>query len=524
MEQQEKTEQALSAKESKAMKKEEKKKLKEAKREQQAGKTGKKRKKAPVIITLVVIALIVIRLVSCAFSGNAGVQVSTTNAFRGDIEESVSTSGKVVSEEKVVLFAPVGGRLNEVNVAAGDAVKAGDVLMTYDMEQMEERLQEATLQQTKSSASYNSTMTENSKSQAKLNEANTNLAVLDQQLTDYKAYLKELQDKLAKSQRETQRQLAEESYELSRKSADLSKELQNSATSADRAKEINKELQDISASQARNSYVQSIAGSSDYVVNMQNEIASVQEHITECENYKAQMQSQKSTSESTILNGYQSTGYAADRDLAQLTYKEAEEQYYSAKKGIVADFDGIVTECTGVSGASVAEGAQLITLESSNNVKVTFDASKSDVGKLSIGQKVDVTISGNKYEGEISKINRMATLNASNTPMVGVEVHLTNPDDKIILGLDAKLTVHTNSAQDTLLIPVEAINADKNGDFLYVIENSMVVKRAITCGISSDEYTEVLDGITEEDQIIVNSLTGVSLEEGMAVTAVPMEQ
>ena len=34
----------------------------------------------------------------------------------------------------------------------------------------------------------------------------------------------------------------------------------------------------------------------------------------------------------------------------------------------------------------------------------------------------------------------------------------------------------------------------------------------------------ILDGITEEDQIIVNSLTGISLEEGMAVTAVPMEQ
>ena len=250
----------------------------------------------------------------------------------------------------------------------------------------------------------------------------------------------------------------------------------------------------------------------------------MQEHIEECEAYKAKMQTQKDTSEGTILNGYQSQGYVADRDLAQLTYKEAEEQYYSAKKGIVADFDGIVTECNGVSGASVTEGTQLITLESSNNVKVTFDASKSDVAKLEIGQKVDVTISGNKYEGEIAKINRMATLNASNTPMVGVEVHLTNPDDKIILGLDAKLTVHTDSAQNTLLIPVEAINADKNGDFLYVIENGMVVKRAITCGISSDEYTEVLDGVTAEDQIIVNSLTGISLEEGMAVTAVPMEQ
>ena len=107
MEQQEKTEQALSAKESKAMKKEEKRKLKETKREQKAGKIGKKRKKAPIIIAAIIIILIVIRMVSCAFSGSAGVMVSTTNAFRGDIEENVSTSGKVVSEEKAVLFAPV---------------------------------------------------------------------------------------------------------------------------------------------------------------------------------------------------------------------------------------------------------------------------------------------------------------------------------------------------------------------------------------------------------------------------------
>ena len=76
MEQQEKTEQALSAKENKAMKKEEKTKLKDTKREQKAGKIGKKRKKAPIIIAAIIIILIVIRMVSCAFSGSAGVMVS----------------------------------------------------------------------------------------------------------------------------------------------------------------------------------------------------------------------------------------------------------------------------------------------------------------------------------------------------------------------------------------------------------------------------------------------------------------
>ena len=80
MEQQEKTEQALSAKKIKEMKKAEKRKQKEAKKEQKAKNPGKKRKKAPVIIAAIIIVLIVIRMVSCAFSGNAGVMVSTTNA------------------------------------------------------------------------------------------------------------------------------------------------------------------------------------------------------------------------------------------------------------------------------------------------------------------------------------------------------------------------------------------------------------------------------------------------------------
>lgn len=47
------------------------------------------------------------------------------------------------------------------------------------------------------------------------------------------------------------------------------------------------------------------------------------------------MQSQKGSSEGTILNGYQSQAYAADKDLAQLTYQEAQEQYDAAKRRLL---------------------------------------------------------------------------------------------------------------------------------------------------------------------------------------------
>lgn len=102
-----------------------------------------------------------------------------------------------------------------------------------------------------------------------------------------------------------------------------------------------------------------------------------------------------------------------------------------------------------------------MTLENSKNLKITFQASKYDIEKLELGQRADVVISGSNYEGTVSKINRMAVRNASNTPMVGVEIHLTEVDDNIILGMDAKVTIYTNQAQNALLVPVEVINADK---------------------------------------------------------------
>ena len=43
-----------------------------------------------------------------------------------------------------------------------------------------------------------------------------------------------------------------------------------------------------------------------------------------------------------------------------------------------------------------------------------------------------------------------------------------------------------------------------------------MVKKPIVCGISTDTYTEVLEGVTEEDEIILISYT--NLEEGMPVT------
>ena len=137
-----------------------------------------------------------------------------------------------------------------------------------------------------------------------------------------------------------------------------------------------------------------------------------------------------------------------------------------------------------------------------------------------MGQLADITIAGNTYEGEITKINGMATANANGAPVVGAEIQLKNPDNNIFLGVEAKVQLHIAEAKDVLVVPLEVVNVDTEGEFVYVVEDGKVAKKRIVTGVSSDLYCEVKEGLTEDDEII--SDMSLTLEEGTAVQSMPV--
>ena len=71
-------------------------------------------------------------------------------------------------------------------------------------------------------------------------------------------------------------------------------------------------------------------------------------------------------------------------------------------------------------------------------------------------------------------------------------------------------------------VPVEAVNVDSQGEFCYIIENGVLVKKYVTTGISSEAYIQILDGITANQEIVTTAVYGMGLDEGMAVTGMPM--
>ncbi len=253
----------------------------------------------------------------------------------------------------------------------------------------------------------------------------------------------------------------------------------------------------------------------------EEEIKTYTEMLSNCKEYKAEMKSQKTSAEDTKLNQGGKEELEAKNEMENIESQETLTAIQETERGILAEFDGVVTEMNAVEGKTPAVGEQLFKLESTENVKVSISISKYDLEKLKVGQKATVTIGGMVYDGEVSKIDKMATKNASGAAVVNADIKITNPDENIFLGVEAKISVSTSKSEGALLVPYSAVNSDMEGNFVYAVENGVVVKKPVQTGISSDLNIEIIEGLNEGDQVLTE-ISG-SIAEGMEVSAVPMQ-
>lgn len=207
-------------------------------------------------------------------------------------------------------------------------------------------------------------------------------------------------------------------------------------------------------------------------------------------------------------------------NLSELDQMSAEELVEAAKKGICADFNGVVTKVSVVEGATTAVGTELFTLQNTDKVDVTVNISKYDYDKVQKGQSAQITLAGKTYEGEVIKISHVATQNEKGASLISADIRIKNPDENIFLGVDAKVTIQAQKAENVVVLPSEVVNIGKDGSFCYVLENGVITRKDITTGVSSDDYVEVTDGIEVDEQVIRDI---GSLQEGMTAQAVDME-
>lgn len=237
---------------------------------------------------------------------------------------------------------------------------------------------------------------------------------------------------------------------------------------------------------------------------------------------QSDLATQKSIAEadSTSLTKEEKEKMRVTNNLTELDAKSAKELVEEGKKGIEADFNGVISKAAVQQGATVTQGMELFTLQSTDKVSVDINVSKYDYAKVKEGQTADITIGDKKYIGKVIKISHLATTNEKGSTLISATVSIDQPDEDIFLGVDAKVKIYAEKAEDVVTLPAGVVNIGKAGSFCYVLKDGVITKQDITTGISSEDVVEVTDGIKAGDEVIEDL---GSLEEGMAAEAVPAD-
>ena len=170
---------------------------------------------------------------------------------------------------------------------------------------------------------------------------------------------------------------------------------------------------------------------------------------------------------------------------------------------ITSPISGIVTSAPYLPGQFVS-GADII-VQVSDNSQVYFDAEidESDIGKVTSGQKAEVTLN-NLSEltilGDVEKILPSVKTSSSGSTVVIVRIKLPKEQVSFVSGVNGQATIITNK-KTGLAIPYETLT---QGNKVYRIVSGKPQLVEVKTGLESDNNIEVLEGLSESDQIVTN--------------------
>ncbi len=165
------------------------------------------------------------------------------------------------------------------------------------------------------------------------------------------------------------------------------------------------------------------------------------------------------------------------------------------------------TSANNASEQTASSSAEFV-LETGDANTMTVMVNELDISSVKAGQKAEVSVDAfadEKFEAEVTSVSNYGTYDGS---MSNYAVEITlKADDRLLSGMNGSAVIVSNSAEDVLLVPVEAINEDAQGEFVYVsstgnTDGSDKKQVRIKTGLSDGEFAEVLEGLNEGDKVM----------------------
>ena len=178
---------------------------------------------------------------------------------------------------------------------------------------------------------------------------------------------------------------------------------------------------------------------------------------------------------------------------------------------ITAPISGYISAKNVNKGQMVSAGIALFNITDTSSVNIEINVTESVIPLISVGTKatIDVSSAGlNDLEGAVTIVNPVKN---AQTGLYTVKISLPNTDGALKEGMIANLTLITESRNNALVVPSNALlQSDEDGYYVYTVNGDIAEKRPVKTGIESSEFTEIISGINVGDKVVVSGKDYIS--------------
>ncbi len=212
--------------------------------------------------------------------------------------------------------------------------------------------------------------------------------------------------------------------------------------------------------------------------------------------------------------------YQTQRDIAQQRVGEAQAQIDDRR--INAPFDGVLGFRQVSTGALVAPGDLIATLDVLDPIKLDFTVPEAFLSNLKQGLEIVANSDAfpeTQFKGVVSQIDTRVN---PVTRAIMVRAEIPNPDSRLRPGMLMSTTLE-NNPKKSLSIPERSLMAVQSKNFVFVVNETdggspMVTRTDVTIGRRLPGFVEILDGLKEGDRIVSDGLIG--LNDGATVEVI----
>lgn len=190
---------------------------------------------------------------------------------------------------------------------------------------------------------------------------------------------------------------------------------------------------------------------------------------------------------------------------------------------LVAPFDGVVAEVNGELNEYVTPSPvgvptpPAVDLIDNSCFYVAAPIDEVDAPRIQVEMTARVSLDAfgdRRFPGRVHRIAPYVLDAEKQARTVEVEVEFTQTEDlrQLLAGYSADVEIILDAHQDTLRIPTEAV-LEGNRVFVFIPGAELLEEREIKTGMSNWDWTEVLDGLKQGEQV-VTSLDREGMQDG----------